>query len=52
MVAPGEGPRVCEIKYGRMRVQIFAILYNQHDLSIVTCFLGGGGVVVANKQAL
>ena len=29
-----------------------AVLYIKHGLSIVTCFLGGVGVVVAKKQAL
>ena len=43
---------VCE--YGRMRVNMlqFCYLYIKHGLSIVTCFLGGVGVVVAKKQAL
>ena len=39
-------------KYGRKRVTIVVIVYIQHDLSIGTCFLGGGGVVVANILAL
>ena len=32
--------------------QHVAVLYIKHGLSIVTCFLGGVGVVVANNQAL
>ena len=32
--------------------QHVAVLYIKHGLSIGTCFLGGGGVVVANILAL
>ena len=29
-----------------------AVLYNKHGLSIVTCYLGGGGDVVAKRAGL
>ena len=32
--------------------QHVTVLYIKHGLSIVTCFLGGVGVVVAKEQAL
>ena len=45
---------MCE--YGRTAYmyacQHVAVLYSQHDLSMVTCFLGGGGIVVAKRTGL
>ena len=46
---PGERPRVRIRPYACQHV---AVLYIKHGLSIVTCFLGGVGVVVAKNQAL